>query len=353
MAFNAKKWFITCMITLFSVTALLLVVFWIFDPYFHFHKPFPFVSYRLYDERYINDGISRHFDYDLIITGTSMAQNFKTSEADVLFGVKSVKETFSGAAYKEISENLERALSRNKDLKTIIWTMDTNAILRDKDYVAYDEYPVYLYDDNPWNDVNYVFNKEVWYHGVLNNLLMTITGQPSTTFDEYSSWEKETGYENVMASYDRWEEKAPEAPGLTEADIEMVTGNIRQNFVDLVNRYPDTTFYIFYTPYSICWWDFMNQEGMINYYFEAELITTEMLLECPNVKLYNFHDRYDIITDLDNYRDKEHYAAHVNSMILEWMAAGDGLVTKENYMERYEQERQYYLNYDYEGIFAE
>ncbi|RAZ88345.1 hypothetical protein DK853_42880, partial [Klebsiella oxytoca] len=77
-----------------------------------------------------------------------------------------------------------------------------------------------------------VFNKEVWYHGVLNNLLMTITGQPSTTFDEYSSWEKETGYENVMASYDRWEEKAPEAPGLTEADIEMVTGNIRQNFVD-------------------------------------------------------------------------------------------------------------------------
>ena len=165
MAYNAKKWFITCMITLFSVTALLLVVFWIFDPYFHFHKPFPFVSYRLYDERYINDGISRHFDYDLIITGTSMAQNFKTSEADVLFGVKSVKETFSGAAYKEISENLERALSRNRDLKTIIWTMDTNAILRDKDYVAYDEYPVYLYDDNPWNDVNYVFNKEVWYHG--------------------------------------------------------------------------------------------------------------------------------------------------------------------------------------------
>lgn len=353
MMMDGKRWFLTCMTTLVGGILLLVLVFWIFDPYFHFHKPFSFVSYRLYDERYMNDGISRHFDYDAVITGTSMAQNFKTSEADVLFGVKSVKETFSGAAYKELSENLERALRRNKDLRTIIWTMDSNAILRDKDYVAYEGYPAYLYDDNPWNDVRYVFNKEIWYHGVLNNLVMTLTGQPSTTFDEYSSWEKETGYAYVMASYDRWEEKAPEAPGLTAADVEMVTGNIQQNFVDLANQYPDTTFYIFYTPYSICWWDFMNQEGMINYYFEAELITTEMLLECQNVKLYNFYDKYDIITDLDNYRDKEHYASHINSMILKWMAAGEGLVTKQNYRERYDQERQFYLNYDYDKIFAQ
>lgn len=350
---NAKKWFITCMAALAGAIVLMVFVFWIFDPYFHFHKPFSFVSYRLYDERYINDGISRHFDYDTIITGTSMAQNFKTSEADVLFGVKSVKETFSGAGYRELSENLDRALRRNKDLKTVIWTMDANSILRDKDYTEYDGYPTYLYDDNPWNDVSYVFNKNVWYHGVLNNLLMTITGQPSTTFDDYSSWEKETGYEYVMAGYDRWEEKAPDAPPLSAKDAEMVIGNIQQNFVDLVNRYPDTTFYIFYTPYSICWWDFMNQEGMINWYLDAELITTKMLLACPNVKLYNFHDKYDIITDLDNYRDKEHYAAHVNSMILEWMAAGEGLVTEENYMERHEQEKRYYLDYDYERIFRE
>ncbi len=350
---NAKKWFISCMMALLGAIALILLIFWIFDPYFHFHKPFSFVSYRLYDERYINDGISRHFDYDAMITGTSMAQNFKTSEADSLFGVRFVKETFSGAGYRELSENLERALRRNKELKTIIWTMDANAILRDKDYTEYDGYPTYLYDDNPWNDVSYVFNKNIWYHGVLNNLLMTLTRQPSTTFDDYSSWEKETGYEYVVAGYDRWEEKAPEASPLSAEDTEMVIGNIQQNVVELVKKYPETTFYIFYTPYSICWWDFMNQEGMINWYFDAELIATEMLLECPNVKLYNFHDKYDIITNLDNYRDKEHYAAHVNSMILEWLAVGEGLVTKENYMERYEKEKQYYLNYDYEEIFQE
>ena len=348
-----KKWFVTCMSVLLGTILLMLLVFWIFDPYFHFHKPFPFVSYRMYDERYTNDGISRHFDYDAMITGTSMAQNFKTSEADALFGVNAVKETFSGAGYKELSQNLERALQRNDRLRTVIWTMDSNSLIRDKDYDQYEGYPTYLYDDNPWNDVSYVFNKNVWYHGVLPNLVMTLKGEPSTTFDEYSSWEKETGYKYVMQSYDRWEQKAETAPGLTEADVEMVTANIQQNFVDLVNRYPDTTFYIFYTPYSICWWDFMNQEGMINYYFEAELIATKLLLECPNVRLYNFHDKYDIITNLDNYRDKEHYGAHVNSMILEWLSDGDGLVTKDNYMELFEKEKEYYLNYDYESIFVE
>lgn len=348
-----KKWFVTCMSALLGTILLMLLVFWIFDPYFHFHKPFPFVSYRMYDERYTNDGISRHFDYDAVITGTSMAQNFKTSEADVLFGVNAVKETFSGAGYKELSQNLERALQRNDRLRTVIWTMDSNSLIRDKDYDQYEGYPTYLYDDNPWNDVSYVFNKNVWYHGVLPNLIMTLRGEPSTTFDEYSSWEKETGYEYVMQSYDRWEQKAETAPGLTEADVEMVTANIQQNFVDLVNRYPDTTFYIFYTPYSICWWDFMNQEGMINYYFEAELIATKLLLECPNVRLYNFNDKYDIITNLDNYRDKEHYGAHVNSMILRWISEGDGLVTKDNYLELFEKEKEYYLNYDYESIFIE
>ena len=91
MEMKAKKWFLSCMSVLAGSILIMLLVFWIFDPYFHYHKPFSFISYRLYDERYINDGISRHFDYDAIITGTSMAQNFKTSEVDALFGVESVK----------------------------------------------------------------------------------------------------------------------------------------------------------------------------------------------------------------------------------------------------------------------
>ena len=348
---SAKRWFKKCGIFLLGIIAIIIVLFYIFDPYFHYHKPFSFVSYRLYDERYTNDGISRHFDYDAIITGTSMAQNFKTSEMDELFGVQSVKETFSGSGFQETSDNLRRALERNQNLKTVVWSLEYNGMIRDKGWTQYEGYPMYLYDDNPWNDVSYVFNKSVLYHGVLVNMAMTMLGIPSTTMDEYSAWDKETGYDYIMSNYDRWEEKADMIEGLTEEERIMVTANIEENFVELVKEYPDTTFYIFYTPYSIYYWDFLNQEGMMQMQFDAEQIATELLLECPNVRLFNFYDQYDVITNANNYRDKEHYSPEINTKILEWMASGVGLVTKENYLERLEIEKEYYLNYDYESIF--
>ncbi len=346
-----RKWFIRCISVIIIALAAIITVAWVVDPYFHYHKPFSFISYRLYYERYINDGISRNFDYDTLITGTSMAQNFKTSELDELFGGQSVKETLSGAGYKELSENLERALRRNENLTTVIWSVDYNTLIRDKDYDDYGDYPEYLYDDNLLNDVEYIFNKDIWYQGILPSIIMTLTGQESTTMDEYSAWDKELGLEYIMQGYNRWEEKADMQEGLSDEEHEMVRENIEQNFVELFNRYPDTTFYVFYTPYSICFWDFLNQEGLMLRQFEAEQIATELLLECPNVRLYNYNDQYEIITNLDNYRDKEHYGAHINSQILEWLSEDCGRVTVDNYMELLEQEKSYYLNFDYEEIF--
>lgn len=346
-----RRWFTGCMSAIVLITFVIIAAAWVIDPYFHFHKPFSFLSYRLYNERYINDGISRSFEYDALITGTSMAQNFKTSEADEIFGTKSVKETFSGAGFRELSQNLDRALRRNKNLKTVIWSVDFNALIRDKDYDIYGDYPEYLYDDNPLNDACYIFNKTMWYEGIMPNLEMTIKAQKSTTFDEYSAWDKELGFERVMASYDRWEERAQMIPGLTEDEKKMVAENIQQNMAALAAKYPDTVFYLYYTPYSICWWDFMNQEGMMMQQFDAERIATKMLLQYPNVRLYNFNDKYDVITNLGNYRDREHYGAHINSQILEWLADGEGLVTEDNYMELLEKEQQFYLNYNYDMIF--
>lgn len=348
---ESAKWLKKCIAALLGSVVLIFVLCFVFDPYFHFHKPFSFVSYRLYDERYTNDGISRHFDYNAIVTGTSMAQNFKTSEMDSIFGTQSVKETFSGAGYQELSQNLERALKRNPDLKTVIWTIDYNGFIREKGWTQYEGYPTYLYDDDPWNDTQYVFNKSIFYHGVLTDIVMTILRQPSTSMDEYSAWNKETGLQHIMQSYERSEEKLQMEQGLTKEEREMVIENIKENIVDLVNQYPDVNFYLFYTPYSICFWDYENQEGLMLMQFEAEQIATELLLECPNVRLYNFFDKYDIICNLNNYRDKEHYSAEINSRILSWIKADEGLVTKENYMDKLEAEKEFYLNYDYESIF--
>ncbi len=347
-AINWLKRFMAIMIV--GVLGLCIIVY-VFDPYFHFHKPFSFVSYRLMDERYTNDGIARHFDYDAIVTGTSMSQNFKPSEIDDLYSLSTIKQTFAGAGYQELSQNLDRALQRNPDLKTIFWGLDYNAIIRSADWAAYSSYPTYMYDDNFWNDVGYVLNKEVLYHGVLRNIVMTIRGEDSTTMDEYSSWDKPAGLEYILNHYNRNEVSKNIPSELAEEEETLVIENITENIVKLANKYPDTTFYLFYTPYSICYWDSLAQEGSMLRQLEAELIATELMLDCPNIKLHNFFDKYEVVCNTDLYRDKEHYTAEVNSMILNWISNGEGIVTKENYLQKLEKEYEFYIDYDYDSIY--
>lgn len=348
---NARKWVIQCVLSLFAMLFFMALLVAVVDPYFHYHKPFPFISYRLYEERYTNDGISRHFDFDAIITGTSMAQNFKPSEMDALFGTNSVKETFSGAGYQELADNLDRALSRNPDLKHVLWALDYNGLLRDYDWTRYGDYPTYLYDDNPFNDVSYLFNKSILYHGVLNNINMTLSGASSTTMDEYSAWQKETGLEQILYSYDRESVKRDSDTEFGESEREQVTRTITSNVLRIVNQYPDTAFYIFYPPYSICYWDALKLKGTLDKQIQAEQAATELLLSCPNVRLYNFFDQYDVICNPDYYCDDGHYSGEINSRILNWIHEGTGLVTQDNYLEKIRQEREFYSSYDYDSIY--
>lgn len=348
----AKKWFLKSMITLVAVLALAAAVMIIVDPYFHYHKPFSFLSYRLYEERYVNDGISRNFDFNAIITGTSMAQNFKSSEMDTLFGTNSVKETFSGAGYQELAENLERALKRNPELKTVLWVVDYNGFLREYSWAQYENYPTYLYDDNIFNDTAYLFNKSVLYHGVLSNIRMTLSGEESTTMDEYSSWERDCGLEYIMQSYNRKNLNTNEDKDFGQEEYEMVVKTIDTNMVQLINKYPDVTFYLIYPPYSICYFDALVIKGTLDKQLQAEQTATKLLLGCPNVKLYNFFDQYEVICNPDYYCDEGHYNKEVNSMILQWISEGNGLVTKENYLERLKKEKEFYSQYDYDSIYA-
>lgn len=341
-----------CLMTILILLVLLVALVVVVDPYFHFHKPFPFLSYRLYEERYINDGISRRFDFDSMITGSSMTQNFKTSQAEELFGGTFVKEPFSGGGFEEQAQNLERAFEYNPGIKRVIWCVDYNGLIRDKSWHDYNDFPTYLYDNNPFNDVKYIFNKDILYHGVLKNLAMTVRGIPSTTMDDYSSWSADaTGLEGIFKLYDRDNVQHDLPDHLTVDEETMVRENIGENIISVVNAHPDVEFIIFYPPYSICYWDEVCLMNTLERQLKAEEVASSMLLECSNVKLYSYNDHYEVITELANYRDKEHYMGWVNDNMLMWMADDEGRVTKENYLDIIAKEREYYGSYDYESIY--
>ena len=349
-----KTWGIMVLATLFLLLVGLGGLTVAVDPYFHYHKPLDTLQYRLYDERYINDGILKHFDYDAIITGTSMTENFKASEFGKLFNVQPVKVPFSGAGYKEINENLERALAKNPDLKTIVRGLDYNRLCSSADWARYsaDLYPDYLYDNKLHNDVKYIFNKSILFDKTIFTLSYTKNGNKTTTFDAYSNWMegKTFGKEAVLATYNWADEIAENTAPFTEEDRQVVFENITQNVTALVEQHPEVDFYFFFTPYSICYFHQLYQGGTLERQLEIEKYAIELMLQHDNIHLFSFFTEFDMITDLDNYKDVQHYGEDVNSQMLLWMREGYGELTSENYEEYCKQVRDFYTNYDYSTL---
>ena len=82
-----KIWAVATVSLIVLCVAAIGAVVAVIDPYFHYGKGLSCLSYPLHNQRYQNDGIAKHFDYDAVIIGSSMTENFKPSELDELFDV--------------------------------------------------------------------------------------------------------------------------------------------------------------------------------------------------------------------------------------------------------------------------
>lgn len=350
---NNKKWsicFLTLALTLLIAAAALTGV---IDPFFHYHAPLDALEYPLNNQRYQNDGIVKNFSYDALITGTSMTENFKTSEFDALFGTNSIKVSYSGGTYEEITANVQKALKINPNIRYILYSVEEWFLYAGKDLILADgEYPTYLYDNNPFNDVQYLLNKEILCGNTLEVLDYTRKGNLTTTFDEYSSWEFPSGREVLLTNYSR-PEKVEIPSQFTEALADQLRENMTSNLLKLAWEYPDTQFLLFFPPYSILNWDAHQREGILDMHIDAMTLASEILLEADNIQLYSFYTDYDLVTDFDNYRDIVHYHSGINSLLLQRMRNGEYRLTRENYRDHWSQVREFYSTYDYEAIFTE
>jgi len=355
---KTKKWVLSLLITAIAILLVLGGFVIYIDPYFHFHGPLKNREYILNNERYQNDGILKNFEYDALIVGSSMTENFKTSEFDEIFGVTSVKTPYSGGSFKEVNDLLNVATSNNPDLKIVIRGLDYYRLIEDKDHIDYEDsdYPTYLYDDNPFNDVKYIYNMTVLLQALQNVAGRDADGPIVTSFDNYANWTRyyPSGIDIVNDHYarDTLTYAGSQSP-MTEEDYEIVRGTIEQNVTSTAKAYPDVEFYIFFTPYSIYYMDYFYQNGDMQRQLAAEKYAIELMLECDNIHIYSFFTQYDTIWNLNEYRDVGHYSEKVNTQILYWMKDRVGLLTKDNYEAYCEEEYNYYMNLDYDAMYAE
>ena len=349
---KSRKWTLICLLAAGLILALAAAVTALIDPLFHFHAPLEGLSYAIYDERYQNDGIVRHFDYDAVITGTSMTENFKTSQFDELFGVNAVKTSYSGATFRELRENLERAFETHPDIKCVLFSLDQYCLVQDGDALTYEDYPTYLYDDEPLNDVNYLLNKDVLLGHMTETLAYTLYGWDTTGFDEYANWTEGSvfGAEAVLAQYDR-PEKAGETVPFSPEDRAVLEENLQHNILDLARAHPDTEFYLFFPPYSVVWWDMEQRWGSLDRQIDIQLAAAEQLLTADNIRLFSFCDDFDVAGDLSLYKDIFHFNEDISGRILRDMAAGEHELTEEDLAGYGARLREWYGSYDYDGLF--
>lgn len=322
------------------------------DPYFHYHAPLEGIAYPLNNQRYQNDGIVRHFSYDALITGTSLTENFKNSELDQLFGVHSVKACYSGGSYGEIFQNLEQAVRSQPELKLVVFGMDEWFLLGGKDLIeAKGDYPTYLYDDNPVNDVNYLLNREILCGASLETLNFTRQGNATTSFDDFGAWGHLYTYDaqNVIENYKRLDQAA-EKKVLTQEQADQIERTLRDTALRLAEENPQITFLYFFPPYSILNWDNHQREGSLEFQVAAFKKASDVLLEADNIQLYSFYTDLDTIVNLDNYRDIVHYSPEINSLILSRMQKGEYRLTKDNCQAHWENVLYLYSRYSYDRL---
>ncbi|MCR4618659.1 MAG: hypothetical protein K5669_10825 [Lachnospiraceae bacterium] len=326
------------------IAAVIAVVVYV-DPFFHYHGPIEGFPYIIDDQLSQNPGLAKNTDYDAVSVGSSISVNMKVSAFKEYFDVDAVKLPYNAACSKDIYNALSMAFASDNTVEKVFWSVDIRNMTKDTE-TAY-PLPEYLYDDNPLNDVYYIFNRDVLLNYILKPFLYK---HNATNPDEYyCTYHLFTyGWDRVLYGFRSIEKQ--QGIDYSEELAEAIAG-VNRNFdtylKDIIEDNPDTEFYIYFAPRSVAYWYEYRQNGETEVIFEAEKALIDRLLCYDNVKVFYFEDDQDIITDFNNYFDSVHFGADTSDEIIKRMSAGESTLDNENYQEIIEGFCEYLDNYDY------
>ena len=154
-----RKYLAGFLATVIALLAICAGVVYGIDPSFQYHLPYGNIKAVYLNERYQNAGLAKNLEYDTVILGSSVTANFRLSQFNELFDAQTVKLTFPGGCFSDFETALNLCFETH-DVKRVFWSIDPKILM-----TPYDEEPTplpeYLYNFNPFDDVKYLFNKDV------------------------------------------------------------------------------------------------------------------------------------------------------------------------------------------------
>ena len=363
-----RKWMICCVSIALFLLAVCAAVVVIIDPFFHFHAPLSNFPYVIDNQLSQNPGLARHMKYDSVITGSSMTANFDTDWYHDDMGLDTLKLTCNGAYPKDISNMLCKVYESENKVKAVFASLDIETFTAGTEEVKY-PLPEYLYDRNPFNDAQYLFNKDVITEYIIRPL---IVGDPTDMTDMYASWWTPDYYDEakVVNAYEM-PEPTNEASGAkgdqagsngtadSDEDVKPVdcynAGAIKSldaNLCPYIEAHLETEFYLFFPAYSVLFWNDMKAGNEIDARLNEYCVIADRLLEYKNVKLFFFADDSDEITDLNNYADMIHAKPEWSRYMTKCFSDGTYEVNdSDEVREHAEHLKKIIEGYDYNSLF--
>jgi len=315
-----KKFVISFTISLFLGLFLVALFIALADPFYHYHAPLTGEAY-MNNALYQTPGAAKNFEYDSVIVGSSMTENFRESWFEEL-GLKLQKLSYSGAEFKDYERIYETVFNSGNDIKLVITDINGFQLLSEVDAV-YHEYPEYLYDGITLSDVKYIYNNDVFWEAVGRTVEKVAFNQLKK--DDSYTWEEPELFSEVRArmDYDLFKDSLDSAIAEGRYSKESYEGRMtlaRDNIDSLlavINEHNDTMF-VFYLPaYSSLYWDEIVDEDDLDIMLDIYGLVMESLLECDNVIVFDFQDDLELINDLSRYRDVSHHDPEGNRFVFE------------------------------------
>ena len=314
-----KTWSILCLLGLGGAIVFLCALVIFIDP---------FQIYRLATrymppidnttQVYANAGIVRHYDYDSAIVGTSVTENFHPSLMDEELGGRFIKLcTSAGTAYNHAI--LLNLAFRTHDMARVVYGLDVYSLIGPLTKTGSDV-PMYLYDDNPFNDVSYWLNRSVLGSFLPRCLRTWGEQQDDTLRDTMYNWAGRDEYGPIAlytASF-----TAPQSEMAADRYTDAARANIETHILPFIEEHPQTQFDFFFPPYSAAEWATMKSKGTLEAMLTLRGLCYDLLSGYDNVTLHDFTVRDDWVLDLSNYKDTLHYGEWINDEITRCIATG-------------------------------
>lgn len=303
---------------------------WFFDPFYQYHAPFMGQAV-LNDRDNQMPGTVRNFEYDSVLMGSSVAENFDTCFLDREYGCSTLKVIRASGSAADLLYYLEMAQEEH-ELKNIFWCLDIFALNASTEHtLGGGDVPRYLHTRAVLDDIPYVYNKEIILEKIPSMLAFSYLGR-NTGGNAYNWSEgKNFSAEQAMRAYDRLSVTSDLTLDAVDFSDEVpdITENLRM-IKEQISEHPETQYYFMMPPYSMLWWDCAYVNGLLEKQFYILDRVFSELSAFENAELYFFQAEEDIVCDLDNYMDMVHYSPEINQYMLEQMTAGNNRVTAGN-----------------------